>query len=214
MHRITLRVHLEGLQQGLESIVVLAFGLQGLSKAFRRAAKEWAHGPHSGQVKLVGQAVLLGGLAGATHVVEAAADRAVELRDRHRVLGFVLLEFGQRFLEHWQGLVVSLLVFPCDPEVPQVLTSWLAALQVDSLLEPRLSLVILPQLVVHGAQVDERRGVWRCLAGELLEQLGGVRLPVLLAAKRGHILDALHVPRHSPAPALPDNAAVDGVGLV
>mmetsp|Transcript_5913 Transcript_5913/g.17662 ORF Transcript_5913/g.17662 Transcript_5913/m.17662 type:complete len:247 (-) Transcript_5913:805-1545(-) len=146
--------------------------------------------------------------------MEATGDGAVQLGDGNRMLWLMLLKLCQCLFEHRQGLVVHAHVLLADAEVPVVLPARRPAFQVNSLQEPRLCPLILLELVVDGAQVDERGRVWRSLVGQLLQQLRGVGLSVLLAAKRRHVLQALHVPGQTPAATLADAAAVDGVGLV
>mmetsp|Transcript_92886 Transcript_92886/g.266244 ORF Transcript_92886/g.266244 Transcript_92886/m.266244 type:complete len:408 (-) Transcript_92886:834-2057(-) len=214
MHGVASCVHLEGLQQRLVRLPEPPLGFEGLRQAFRSAAEQRAPRPHGGRVQLVRLLILTRCISKAAHVVQAAGHGAVELRDGHRVVRLVLLEFRQGLLQHRKCLVVLALVFLCNAQVPMVFSSRNSSLQVHGLQEPRLGLFVLPQLVVHRAQVDESCWVWRRFAGEFLQELGGVGLSVLLAAERRHVLDALHVPRQASTTALSDAAAIDRIRLV
>mmetsp|Transcript_672 Transcript_672/g.2118 ORF Transcript_672/g.2118 Transcript_672/m.2118 type:complete len:274 (+) Transcript_672:683-1504(+) len=146
--------------------------------------------------------------------MQAPSNRAVELGDGHGMLGLMLLELCKGPFQHGQSLIVLAHVLLADAKVPMILATRHAALEVHRLQEPSLGPLVLLELVVDSAEVDEGGGVRRRLVCQLLQQLSGVGLAVLLAPERGHVLYALDVPRHAPPAALADTAAEDRIRLV
>mmetsp|Transcript_89582 Transcript_89582/g.248767 ORF Transcript_89582/g.248767 Transcript_89582/m.248767 type:complete len:390 (-) Transcript_89582:153-1322(-) len=215
MDGVLLSVIEEGLLQAVESLCVPPGMNEGLGEPLASAPIERALGAYAAAKEHAGLAKLVHGVLGPPHQVVTAADRIVELGEGHVVVGVVPLPVLQRFLQHWQGLLVLPKVLLGNSHVPEVvLLRLLVAGHLLGRLEILLGLLVLPEHVVHRPQVVEGGGVRRSALGHLLQQHRSLLLPGLLAPQRCAILEPFHVPRQPALHAVRLYSPVEGVGLV